>query len=148
MSRPPRDNNNKNTEKFVEDISSIMAIIQKGNNYATVAGDFNISLLQVNEREKLCWISGPDVYQQLCKRITLPTHIVKRPQILTDLTFCKLSFKNRTTFSASIVFSAIWDYCLCGVNCNILNSKQLSSKFFNTRKTSDRAIKEFLDDLL
>ena len=53
MNRPPHDNNNdKNIEKFIDEISPIIDIIQKENNYAAIVGDFNINLLQVNEREK------------------------------------------------------------------------------------------------
>ena len=65
MYRPPHDNNNnKNIEKFTDEISPITNIIQKENSYAAIFGDFNINLLQVNERE-ICRIFRPDVYQQL-----------------------------------------------------------------------------------
>ena len=46
------NNNNKNIEKFIDEISPIIDIIQKENSYAAIAGDFNINLLQVSEREK------------------------------------------------------------------------------------------------
>ena len=52
--RPPHDNNNnKNIEKFIDEMSPIIDIIQKENSYAAIVGDFKISLLQVNERENM-----------------------------------------------------------------------------------------------
>ena len=66
MYRPPHDNdNNKNIEKFIDQISPIIDIIQKENSYVAIVGDFNINLLQVNKREKICRIFRPDVHQQL-----------------------------------------------------------------------------------
>ena len=39
-------------ERFIEDISPIINTLQKENKYAAIVGDFNINLLQINEREK------------------------------------------------------------------------------------------------
>ena len=53
MDRPPHDNiNKKNTEKFINEISPIIDILRKENSFVAVVGDFNINLLQVDEREK------------------------------------------------------------------------------------------------
>ena len=40
----------KSIEKFIEEISPIIDITQKENSHAAIVGDFNINLLQVNER--------------------------------------------------------------------------------------------------
>ena len=51
--KPPHNkNNNANIERFLEDISPIINTLQKENKYAAIVGDFNINLLQINEREK------------------------------------------------------------------------------------------------
>ena len=51
--RPPHNNNNNaNIEKFIEEMSPIINTLQKENKYATIVGDFNINLLQINERDK------------------------------------------------------------------------------------------------
>ena len=62
--------------------------------------------------------------------------------------FCKVPFKDLSDFSASIVLSAISDHFPCVVNFKILNRKQLPPKYVSTRKISDKAIKDFRDDLL
>ena len=51
--RPPHYNdNNDNTSKFLSELSPVLHILQKENSYAAIVGDFNINLLQINEREK------------------------------------------------------------------------------------------------
>ena len=149
MYRPPHDNNNnKNIEKFIDEISPIIDIIQKENSYAAIVGDFNINLLQVNEREKYAEFLDLMCTNNFFPRITLPTRIAKRSQSLIDQIFCKVPFKDLSDSSASIVLSAISDHFPCVVNFKILNKKQLPPKYVNTRKISDQAIKDFRDDLL
>ena len=49
---PTHDNNeNKNTKKFIDEISLIIDNTKENSN-AAIVGDFNINLLQVNERGK------------------------------------------------------------------------------------------------
>ena len=149
MYRPPHDkNNNKNIEKFIDEISPIIDIIQKENGYAAIVGDFNINLLQVNEREKYAEFLDLMCTNNFFPRITLPTRIAKRSKSLIDQIFCKVPFKDLSDFSASIVSSAISDHFPCVVNFKILNRKQLPPKYVNTRKISDQAVKDFRDDLL
>ena len=51
--RPPHNNNkNANIETFIEEMPPIINTFQKENKYATIVGNFNINLLQINEREK------------------------------------------------------------------------------------------------
>ena len=47
--RPPHNNNNNAN---IKEISTIINKLQKENEYATIVDDFNINLLQINEREK------------------------------------------------------------------------------------------------
>ena len=122
MYRPPHDNNNnKNIEKFIDEISPIIDIIQKENSYAAIVGDFNINLLQMNEREKYAEFLDLMCTNNFFPRITLPTRIAKRSQSLIDQIFCKVPFKDLSDFSASIVLSAISDHFPCVVNFKILN---------------------------
>ena len=72
--RPPHDNNsNDNISKFLSELSPVLDILQRENTYAAVVGDFNINLLQINEREKI-----EDFFDLMCTtsfypKITLPT---------------------------------------------------------------------------
>ena len=87
--RPPHDNNsNDNISKFLSELSPVLDILQRENTYAAVVGDFNINLLQINEREKF-----EDFFDLMCTnsfypKITLPTRFYKHS--------CNLDTKIRT----------------------------------------------------
>ena len=60
--RPPDDNNNNdNISNFLSELSPVLDILQKENSYATIVGDFNTNLLQINEREKF-----EDLFDLMC----------------------------------------------------------------------------------
>ena len=63
--RPPHDNNsNANIDKFVNELSPIIDILQKENSYASPVGDYNINLLQINEPEKYA-----EFFDLMCTKI-------------------------------------------------------------------------------
>ena len=65
--KPPHNNNNNaNIERFIEDISPTINTLQKENKYAAIVGDFNINLLQINEREKF-----EEFFDLMCTNIFL-----------------------------------------------------------------------------
>ena len=57
--RPPHDNNsNDNFSNFLSELSPVLDILQRENTYAAVVGDFNINLLQINERDlRFLWLN-------------------------------------------------------------------------------------------
>ena len=60
--RPPHDNNNnKNIETFINEMSPIIDKLKKENSYAAISGDSKINLLQINERKK--YFFRYDVYE-------------------------------------------------------------------------------------
>ena len=79
---PPHDNNNNtNVETFIDEMSPIIDKLKKENSYAAISGDFNINLLQINEREKY-----DDFVDMMClnnfyPKIMFPTRIAKRSHI-------------------------------------------------------------------
>ena len=112
--RPPHDNNNTtNVETFIDEMSPIIDKLKKENSYAAISGDFNINLLQINEREKY-----DDFFDMMCSnnfypKIMLPTRIAKRSYSLLDQIFCKVPCKEQADISASILLSGISDHFPC-----------------------------------
>ena len=49
MYRPPRDLN-KNYETFIHEIGPILKELEKSNTESILSGDFNINLLNINEK--------------------------------------------------------------------------------------------------
>ena len=138
--RPPHDNNNNtNVETFIDEMSPIIDKLKKENSYAAISGDFDINLLQINEREKY-----DDFFDIMCSnnfypKIMFPTRIAKRSYSLLNQIFCKVPCKEQADISASILLSGISDHFPCVVNFKILNKKPRPPRY--VYKISDMYIK-------
>ena len=94
---PHKNNNNANIERFVEEISPIINTLQKENKYAAIVGDFNINLLQINEREKfeeffdLMCTNISDVYQYFFFLRLLFLPAAQRNLVLSLISKCSAS---------------------------------------------------------
>ena len=81
--RPPHNNNNNaNIETFIEEMSPIINTLQKENKYATIVGDFNINLQQINEREKI-----EEFFDLMCTNIFFSKNYSSNPQLKAILYF-------------------------------------------------------------
>ena len=142
--RPPHDNNNnKNIETFINEMSPIIDKLKKENRYAAISGDFNINLLQINEREKY-----DDFFDMICTnnfypKIMFPTRIAKRSHSLLDQTFCK----EQADISAAILLSGISDHFLFVVNFKILNKRPVPPKYIYKRSVTESSIEQYRADL-
>ena len=92
------NNNNKNIETFINEMSPIIDKLKKENSFAAILGDFNINLLQINEREKY-----EDFFDMMCTnnfypKIMFPTRIAARSHSLLDQTFCKVPCKDKSWY--------------------------------------------------
>ena len=137
--RPPHDNNNnKYIETFINEMSPIIDKLKKENSFAAILGDFNINLLQINEREKY-----EDFFDMMCTnnfypKIMFPTRIAARPHSLLDQIFFKLPCKEIADISASIFLSGISDHFPCVDNFKILNKKPVPPKYVYQRTVTER----------
>ena len=117
--------NNDNISKFLSALPPVLDILQKENTYAAVVGDFNINLLQSNEREKVDLMCTNSFYP----KITLPTRFSKHSCSLIDQFFCKVPHKDHKNISSSIVLSSISDHFPCIVKVNILHESNNPPKY-------------------
>ena len=142
--RPPHDNNNnKNIETFINEMSPIIDQLKKENSYAAISGDFNINLLQINEREKY-----DDFFDMMCTnnfypKIMFPTRIAKRSHSLWDQIFCKVPCKEQADVSAAILLSGISDHFPCVVNFKILNKRSVTPKYIYKRSVTESSIEQY-----
>ena len=146
--KPPHNNNNNaNIESFIEEISPIINTLQKENKYAATVGDFNINILQINEREKF-----EEFFDLMCTnnffpKITLPTRSSKKSCTLIDQMFCKSPHLDHTNISSSIIMSTISDHFPCLVKLEILNDKPKTPKYIQKRVISEAATHNFREEL-
>ena len=145
--RPPRDNNNNlNIESFIGELTPIVHKIGKECAYALILGDFNIDLLQINEREKFS-----DFFDMLCTnsfypRVTLPTRFANRSCSLIDHVYCKLPLP-ADAVSSRIVVTQLSDHLPCIISIKTLQSKHRHPKFVTIRTNSREAIAKFKNEI-
>ena len=139
--KPPHNNNNNaNIERFIEEISPMINTFQKENKYAAIVGDFNINLLQINERDLMC-------ANNFFPKITLPTRSSRKYCTLIDQMFCKSPHLDHTSIYSSIIMSTISDHIPCLVKLEILNYKPKRPKYIQKRVISEAATRNFREEL-
>ena len=124
-------------ERFIEEISPIINTLQKENEYAAIVGDFNINLLQINEREKIEEFFDLMYTNNFFPKISLPTLSSKKSCTLIDQMFCKSPHLDHTNISSSILMNKISDHVPCLVKLEIQTEKtQIYTKARHIRSSN------------
>ncbi len=95
--RPPRDTN-ENYRLFVQKLTPVLSNFSNTNNDIIIAGDTNINLLKINEREFYSEFFDMLTSHSFYLKITLPTRFSNTRGTLIDNFFCKL---NDTTINST-----------------------------------------------
>jgi hypothetical protein len=106
---PKQNNNNNNIQTFMDDFFPIMQLLSSGSSDCLIAGDFNINLLKINEREIIGNFVDRLFSCSFYPKITLPTRFSSHSCSLIDNIFTKLSKKSINT-NSGILLSAISDH--------------------------------------
>ena len=112
-----------------------------------MAGDYNINLLKIDERELFANFLELMMSHSLFPKITLPTRFSTHSCSLLDNIFCKLS-PNTIKTSSGIIYTSISDhfpYFVCIEN--VLSSKSSKTKFVPKKYNVEKARQAFLNDL-
>ena len=145
--RPPRDNNsNASIEIFLDPLRHILKSLKRGNSTVIFAGDFNINLLQIQEREKFQEYFDLLTTHNLLPQITLPTRFSKRKGTLIDQIFCKFSGKSTTAISG-IMINKLSDHLPCFSSLNIKKAKKTNPKYVQVTLNTPEAIEAFKEDV-
>ena len=145
--RPPRHNNNNATiENFLTEITPVISDIAKNSCNIVVSGDFNIDLLQINDRVKYQKYFDVFVTNSLFPLITLPTRESKHSSTLIDQIFCKL--KNfRDLDSSGILISSLADHYPCFALLDICKKKNHKPKFITINNKNEQALASFCTEV-
>ena len=145
--RPPKYNNNNATvENFVNEITPIISSIAKSSCNIVISGDFNIDLLQINERVKYQKYFDMFVTNGLFPLITLPTREGKHSATLIDQIFCKV--KNFTDIDSSgILKSSLSDHYPCLASLDICKKKQHKPKYVTINNKNEQALISFCNEV-
>ena len=148
--RPPHHNNNNDSiDNFITELSPILDILQKENTYTALAGDFNINLLQINERDKYGEFLDLMCTNSFFPKISMPTRCAGRSCTLIDNVFCKVPHKEnlKSSISSAVLLSRISDHFPCVINFQNTGSKPRRPKYITKRSMSENNMLAFRNEL-
>ena len=141
-----KDNNNNTTvENSIGELTPIITDLGKGYNTALAVGDFNINLLQLNEREKYNDFLDLMCTNSFYPKITLSTRFANKSCCLIDQICCKTTLPI-SAFSSKIVISQLSDHFSCIVSIKLLREKK-KPKCVSIRACTSSIINDFKDEL-
>ena len=141
--RPSKSNDNNNTiEMFINEITPIVDTLAKENSSLIFAGDFNINLLNINERDKIQEYFDTFVSHGLFPKLTLPTRFSTHRGTLIDQLFVK-THKPELNSRSGILLSSLSDHMPCFVLLDILKSRLKPNKYITTSINTPEAINSF-----
>ncbi len=100
--RPPNDLLDSYNE-LIKELSAVLSTLQNNNNEVLVAGNFNINLLQINDRNVFSEYFDMFTSHSFYPKITLPTRLSNNLATLIDNFFCKLTETTLDTTSGILI---------------------------------------------
>merc|ERR1711947_57638 len=119
-----------------------MGVLSRENSTLITGGDFNINLLQINEREKFQEYFDLFVSNGSLPQITMPTRFSKKSATLINQIFCRFS-KSSSQNTSGIIVTKISDHLPCFSAINYTNSIHVKTKYIKIKKSGPDAILDF-----
>ena len=143
--RPPRNAIN-NYRTFIDELTPILEFYNRRKCEIVLAGDFNINLLKVNERDIFDEFLDTMVSNGFFPKITLPTRFSNRNGTLIDNFFCKIS-KSTLSAISGILIKKFSDHQPYFTFINTLKDTHLPPKFVTLNKHTPAAIATFYHEI-
>ncbi len=99
---PPKDVLEKYNE-FMNEFGQILNTLETNNNEVMIAGDFNIDLLKINEKQVFSESFDMLTNHSFYPKITLPTRLSNKHGTLIDNFLCKLTETMLDTTSGILI---------------------------------------------
>ena len=147
--KPPRNNNNNaNIERFTTELKPVLKSLENEKCDVALAGDYNINLLQLNEKLKFQAFFDELTNCSLFPKITLPTRISNSSCTLIDNIFCKLT-QNTISSHSGIIYSNISDHFPCFVAIKLhKKSPKPPQSLIKLPTSTPEAIENLKNDLM
>ena len=145
--RPPRNNNdNDSIRRFNTELSSVINILTKSNLNIIISGEFNINLLEINERE--CYGEFLDlmITNELFQKISLLTRRCKTKVSLIDQMFCRFKSFNKR-IKSGIIYGATSDHYAYFTCIDMNTIANAVPKYVRINVSSEAAIDLFVADV-
>ena len=146
--RPPRENNSDaSINKFLKPYSKIHKKLIKENSTLITAGDFNIDLLNLTNREKYQEYFDIFIGNGSTPMITLPTRFSKKKATLIDQIYCRFS-KFSSQRLSGIIATKISDHLPCFSIINFSSKEPPKPKFIMIQKKGPKEMENFKKEVI
>ncbi len=109
MYHPPNDLLDSYNE-FIKELTPVISTFQNNNNEIIVAGDFNINLLQINDRHIVGEYFDMFTSHSVYPIVSLPTRLSNNHATLIDNFFCKLTETTMLDTPSGILIKTFSDH--------------------------------------
>ena len=145
--RPPRGNNNNGAiESFLKEFRPVTNTLSKGKTNTVISGDFNINLLEINDRLKYQEFFDLMITQGFFPKIVFPTRFSKTRGTLIDQLFCKLSNATQKCKSG-IIHSCMSDHLPYFTCIDINKSVNEVPRYVKITPNDETSINNFRDHI-
>ena len=142
--RLPRETN-ADYDKFFNEFFEMLQNFGNNSIDMVLCGDFNINLLQLNEKPKVSEFFENMLSDGYIPKVTLPTRLSSSSATLIDNFFCKLSV-NFSKTTTGILTSQISDHKPYFICLDYLCSKSSPLKYVKVQNFSESKLQEFKDE--
>ena len=140
--RPPRDFN-ENYKQFVSEFTPIISSFDRTNSHVIIAGDFNINLLKINEKEVFAEFFYTLISYSFYPHIILPTRLSKNNGTLIDNFFCKLT-KSTMKPKSGILTKQLSDHQPYFIFLNTVSHTESLSRYIKITVQNSDSISDFI----
>ena len=146
--RPSRSNDNNTViEQFNNEFLSLLTKIKRNHKNCVLVGDFNIDLIQINQRDKFGDFLDIMITNGFYPQISMPTRFSKKRASLIDQIYSNLNCSNNK--ESAILASAISDHFSCiSAVCDITQSKEKYPKYITVQKRDEKSFLNFRNALI
>ena len=145
--KPPKNNNSvENIQTFISEITPFVLQLGKEKNDSIIVGDFNINLLDVNEKYSYYEYLDLFLNNGFSPKITLPTRFSKHSCTLIDQIFCKIS-ENTLNSVAGIICSQISDHLPCFICLDVKKARTKSPKYVKVSTCDENSLQNFCNHI-
>ena len=146
--KPPRNYSSENINGFIEEVSPYITKFGNDSSDSIIVGDFNMNLLQLNEKELFSDYLDSFVCHGFFPKITLPTRFSRRNCSLIDQIYCKISEHTMPKKArAGIAMSNISDHLICYIGIDFERSDTATPKYVSIPTTDELSIQHFCNHI-
>ncbi len=136
----------KDYQEFIEQFKPVLKKIDSSNSDVAICGDFNIDLLEINNKSVISDVFDMFTEYSFFPKITLPTRFSRKRGTLIDNVYCKLT-DNTLNTTSGVTIKKLSDHQGYFTFINNSITKDHDAKYITINKQSDKCVDNFKSEL-